>query len=600
MSGAGDSGVPAPKASLSPSERTSDRRVAQTIRGYSQHFDVVEAGIADLRQALEAGETTSAELVDAYLARLDAYDTAGPTLNAVIVRNPHARAEAVASDERRARGETLGPLDGIPYTAKDSYLARGLTAAAGSPAFEHLVAQRDAFTIERLRAGGAVLLGLTNMPPMANGGMQRGVYGRAESPYNGDYLTAAFGSGSSNGSGTATAASFAAFGLGEETWSSGRAPASNNALCAYTPSRGVISVRGNWPLVPTMDVVVPHTRTMADLLEVLDVIVADDTETRGDFWRAQPWVPIPPASQLRPASYPAIAGSTTLAGRRIAVPRMYINRDDEAGTAPDGGIGGPTGRRIETRPSVIALWEAARRDLEAAGAEVVETDFPVVSNYEGDRPGAPTIATRGFVAPEYLRREIVDLSAWAWDDFLAANGDPALNTLADVDGSRIFPAPDGTLPDRYDGFDDDIAEYPEWVREHPGTTLTAIPELADGLRGLERTRQVDLEEWMDALGVDAVVFPAVADVGPADMDVNPASADLGWRNGVWVANGNLVPRHLGIPTVTVPMGTMADIGMPVGLTFAGRAYHDTALLALAAAFEATARRRTEPQRTPRL
>ncbi|MBW8872775.1 MAG: amidase, partial [Leifsonia sp.] len=252
--------------------------------------DVVEASIGDLRRALESGETTSEELVNAYVARIDAFDAAGPRLNAVVVRNPDALAEARASDARRRRGETLGPLDGIPYTAKDSYLARGLTAAAGSPAFEHLVAQRDAFTIERLRSGGAILLGLTNMPPMANGGMQRGVYGRAESPYNGDYLTAAFGSGSSNGSGTATAASFAAFGLGEETWSSGRAPASNNALCAYTPSRGVISVRGNWPLVPTMDVVVPHTRTMADLLEVLDVIVVDDPETRGDFWRAQPWI----------------------------------------------------------------------------------------------------------------------------------------------------------------------------------------------------------------------------------------------------------------------------------------------------------------------
>ncbi|MFE4949500.1 amidase [Leifsonia sp. NPDC056665] len=563
-------------------------------------FDVVEAGIADLRRALESGETTSAELVDAYLARVDAYDTAGPRLNAVIVRNPDARGEARAADERRARGETLGPLDGIPYTAKDSYLARGLTAAAGSPAFEHLVAQRDAFTIERLRAGGAILLGLTNMPPMANGGMQRGVYGRAESPYNGDFLTAAFGSGSSNGSGTATAASFAAFGLGEETWSSGRAPASNNALCAYTPSRGVISVRGNWPLVPTMDVVVPHTRTMADLLEVLDVIVADDTETRGDFWRAQPWVPIPPASELRPASYPALAQEASLAGRRIAVPRMYINADEEAGTGEHVGIGGPTGQRIRTRDSVIALWEAARRDLEAAGAEVVETDFPVVSDYEGDRPGAKTIATRGFVSPAYLRREIIDLSAWGWDDFLAANGDPALNTLADVDGDRIFPQPEGALPDRYTGFDDDIAEYPGWVREHPGTTLEGIPELADGLRGLEETRRVDLEEWMAGLGVDAVVFPAVADVAPADMDVNPAAADLGWRNGVWVANGNLVPRHLGIPTVTVPMGTMQDTGMPVGLTFAGRAYDDAALLALATAFEATGHRRTEPPRTPRL
>jgi amidase len=206
-------------------------------------FDVVEAGIAQLRRALEDGSVTSEELVRRYLERIDAYDRNGPRLNALVVMNPDALADARASDQRRAHGQTLGPLDGIPYTAKDSYLAKGLTAAAGAHAFEHLVAQRDAFTIERLRTAGAVLIGLTNMPPMANGGMQRGVYGRAESPYNRDYLTSAFGSGSSNGSGTATAASFAAFGLGEETWSSGRAPATNNALCAYTPSRGHLGAR---------------------------------------------------------------------------------------------------------------------------------------------------------------------------------------------------------------------------------------------------------------------------------------------------------------------------------------------------------------------
>ncbi|RZU62306.1 amidase [Zhihengliuella halotolerans] len=572
------------------------------------HYPVVEATIARLRADLASGAVTAVELVAAYLARIDAFDASGPELNAVVVRNDEALAEAAASDARRARGETLGPLDGIPYTAKDSYMARGLTVASGSPAFEHLVAQRDAFTIGRLRAGGAILLGLTNMPPMANGGMQRGVYGRAESPYSADWLTSAFGSGSSNGSGTATAASFAAFGLGEETWSSGRAPASNNALCAYTPSRGVISVRGNWPLVPTMDVVVPHTRTMADLLEVLDVIVADDAERRGDFWRVQPWVEIPAASAVRPASYPVLAdGPAPLAGKTIGVPAMYINQDDDAGTGPafrglDGvrGIGGSTGQRIETRASAIDLWEAARADLEAAGATVVVVDFPVVTNYEGDRPGAPNVATRGLVSPEYLRREIVDLSVFGWDDFLRANGDPNLNRLADVDGERIFPHPDGALPDRYHGFDDDIASYPAHAAEHPVTDVTQIPELEAGVRGLEETRRVDLEKWMDARGLDAVVFPAVADVGAADMDVNPASAEAGWRNGVWVANGNLVPRHLGIPTVTVPMGTMADIGMPVGLTFAGRAYDDNALLALAAAFEATGQRRTVPPRTPEL
>ena len=561
---------------------------------------LVEATIAELREALEKGRVTSVGLVAAYLNRIARYDRHGIALNAVPVLNPDMFAEARASDLRRREGRSLGPLDGIPYTAKDSYKVKDLSVAAGSPAFADLIATEDAFAIARLRAAGAILIGLTNMPPMANGGMQRGVYGRAESPYNPDWLTAAFGSGSSNGSGTATAASFAAFGLGEETWSSGRAPAANNGLCAYTPSRGVISVRGNWPLVPTMDVVVPHCRTMADLLELLDVIVADDPDTRGDLWRRQTWVPIPKASEVRPPSYTALAETATLAGKRFGLPAMYINEDRQAGTGDSVGIGGPTGQRIDTRASMVALCKAACAALEAVGAEVVVTDFPVVSNYEGDRPGAPTIATRGLVSPDYLRRELFDLSAWAWDDFLAANGDPAIPGLSNIDPSRIFPAPKGSLPDRYDGFDDFLPHYPSHVRDNPVSSFAEIPELEAGFRGLEETRRLDLEDWMTAQGLDAVIFPAVADIGPADADVNPASAALAWRNGVWVANGNLAIRHLGIPTVTVPMGLLADIGMPAGLTFAGRAWDDNALLAYASAFEKTGLYRQAPPRTPEL
>ncbi|MCD5989140.1 amidase [Pseudomonas sp. CDFA 553] len=565
-------------------------------------INVTEASIADLRAALESGQTTAVELVEAYLARIDAYD--GPqtptALNAVVVRNPQAIAEAQASDARRANGKTLGPLDGIPYTAKDSYLVKGLTAASGSPAFVDLVAQHDAFTIGRLRAAGAICLGKTNMPPMANGGMQRGVYGRAESPYNADYLTAPFASGSSNGAGTATAASFAAFGMAEETWSSGRGPASNNGLCAYTPSRGVISVRGNWPLTPTMDVVVPYARTMADLLEVLDVIVAEDPDTRGDLWRLQPWVELPDVAAVRPVSYAELAADAqTLAGKRFGVPRMYINADPLAGTAEKPGIGGPTGQRIITRPSVIDLWQEARKALEAAGAEVIEVGFPLVSNCEGDRPGAPTVFTRGLVSKEFLHHELWDLSAWAFDEFLRANGDPALNRLADVDGAKIFPHDPGTLPNRED---DLAAGMDEYVRmaERGITPWNEIPTLPDGLRGLEQTRRIDLEDWMEGLGLDAVLFPTVADVGPANADVDLQSADIAWSNGVWVANGNLAIRHLGVPTVTVPMGVMADIGMPIGLTFAGRAYDDSNLLRFASAFESMGSKRMIPPRTPAL
>ncbi|MBA4024509.1 MAG: amidase [Gordonia sp.] len=550
-------------------------------------FPVVETSIADLRRALDSGEVTSVDLVQRYLDRIEHYDRNGITLNAVVVMNPDAAAEAKASDQRRAQGALLGPLDGIPYTAKDSYKVRGLTVAAGSPAFKDLVAGDDAYVISRLRAGGAICLGLTNMPPMAAGGMQRGVYGRAESPYNADYLTSSFGSGSSNGSGTATAACFAAFGLGEETWSSGRAPASHNGLVAYTPSRGVISMRGNWPLYGTMDVVVPHTRTVDDMLQLLDVIITDDEQTRGDFWRMQQHVPIPKASSVRPGDYLTLSNTAALQGKTVAVPRMYINSDPE-GKDP-----------VHTRQSIIDLWNSARAHLEALGATVVESDFPIVENHEEDREGAYSMVSRGLVPDDYFSWEMGVLMMWGWHDFLDANGDPELHALADVDGPQIFPLPPGALPDRYDVEDEDFSVTVERAKQGV-PALGDIPNLKWALTGLEETRKSDYEDWLDANGFDAVVFPTQADVGPADSDVNPASADIAWANGVRYSNGNLAIRHFGIPTVTVPMGLMVDTQMPVGLTFAGRAYDDNQLLAMASTFESSADRRPVPPRTPEL
>jgi amidase len=272
---------------------------------------------------------------------------------------------------------------------------------------------------------------------------------------------------------------------------------------------------------------------------------------------------------------------------------MYIGRDGEA-DAP-----------IETRPSVIALWEEAARDLAALGAEVIEVDFPVVSNYERDRSGTRSMVDRGLVPQRFAEHELGFLCAWAFDDFLRSNADPAIPDLTHVDGARIFPQPPGALPDRYGddaalfGEDASLAHYVSLAKKG-FPPLAEIPDIGEGVKGLEAVRRIDFEAWMDELGLDAVVFPAVADVGPADADRNEASADLAWRNGTWVANGNLVWRHLGIPTVTVPMGTMADTGMPVGMTIAGKAYDDERLLRFAGDFDRAARSRTMPPRTPEL
>ena len=551
-------------------------------------FDVVEKSIEELLAALDAGEITSVGLVAAYLNRIAYYDRTGICLNAVPVLNPAALQDAAASDARRREGRA-GRLEGVPFTVKDSYKVGGLTVASGSPALADLIANEDAATIAALRREGAVLLGKTNMPPMAAGGVQPGVYGYARSPYNPDYLTAAYGSGSSNGSATATASSMCAFGMAEETVSSGRSPASNNALVAYTPSRGVISIRGNWPLRPTCDVVVPHTRSVADLTTLLDVLVFTDPIRTGDFWRQQTAVPLPEPAEVLPSPVHR-ARPTDLAGLRIGVPRIFIGADPEPIDPP------------VIRPTVRALWDQAARDLTALGAEVVEVDFPVVSNYEQDRPGALGLAERGLVPASWRALEGGTVTAMALDQFLRTNADPKLSSWADVDGDTVFPLADEPVPvwitRARGGFD--WQRLAELVKQGLPQEYDDVPELAQLLQGLEQARKIDFEEWLEREELDLVVFPAAGDVGRNDLFSRPESLTAASRNGVVYSTGNRVVRHLGIPTVTVPMGFMADLQMPVGLTFAGPAYSDDRLLDHAGAYEAATSRREPAFLTPSL
>jgi amidase len=116
---------------------------------------------------------------------------------------------------------------------------------------------------------------------------------------------------------------------------------------------------------------------MRDLFEILDVIVAEDREPRGDFWRMQTALEIPPATQHRPSSYRELADATALRGCRLGVPKMYINAADDA----------DQWEPVRTRETVVAQWRAARETLETLGAEIVEVDFPAVTEYERDGVG---------------------------------------------------------------------------------------------------------------------------------------------------------------------------------------------------------------------
>ncbi|EME43941.1 hypothetical protein DOTSEDRAFT_171871 [Dothistroma septosporum NZE10] len=552
-------------------------------------FNIVEASIEDLRRALTSGSLTSVDLVAKYLHRIAAYDVRGPCLNSIPILNPDVFDEAATSDARRAAGQLLGPLDGIPYTIKDSMKYKGMTCSTGSPALVHLVANEDSFVAKQLRKAGAVCLGRTNTPPMMASGMHRGVHGRAESPYNLEYLTAAFSSGSSNGSGTSTAASFAAFGLGSETVSSGRSPASNNGLVAYTPSRTVISPRGVWPLYPTCDVIVPHTRNVDDMMTILDVLTVVDDTKDGDFWREQQYVEIPFVK--RPNSHQDLKATAlgSLSGKRIAVPAMYVGGED------------PKAKLTIVAKDVIALYQQARKDMEELGATVIETNFPLVTNYEDDSITGQTNNVVGF-EPDWNGKERGELVAFLWDDFLKANGDPNYPGLDSVDGENMFPRPADYIPDRYMEHKN-FMNYPNLVniaRNRGNKSIWDVEGIAKALPALEAQRKRDLEDWMEQNHIDVVAFPSAGDVGKSDLDTNDESAQHALQNGIKYSNGNRALRHMGVPTFSVTMGLMAESKMPLNLTFAGKHGQDSDLLKYAYSFEQHTKRRVAPPVTPAL
>ncbi|MCD7101317.1 amidase family protein [Pseudoclavibacter sp. 13-3] len=544
-----------------------------------REVDVVEASVATLRGWLECGAVTSTELVVQYLNRIFRYDLGGIRLNAVPLVARDAFLEAARLDRLRAEGRLLGPLHGIPFTVKDSYLVRGMSMAAGSPALVATESHEDSATVARLRAAGALVIGRTNMPPMAAGGVQRGVYGRAESPYSRDWLSAAWDSGSSNGSGVSTAASFAAFGMAEETVSSGRSPASNNGLAAYTPSRGVLSLRGNWPLHATKDVVVPHARTVADLCEVIDVLAVPDDDTRGDFWRQQQAVELATVD---------LSERQGLVGLRIGVLSPYAGLT--SGEIP----------AVHVRPSIRRLFDEALETLRAHGAQVIWVDFPLRDRYESAPRTLASFVRDGVLPAEWMSTEWGVLNPLVTQQFMRDFNFTGPHSLVNIDSETIFP----TRPDSVDrksgrqyGF---YREVIPRLAEQSVHELADVPGLAAGVQGLEQIRRIWLEKWMQDQGLDVVVFPANSDIGAANTDVSVVEDVVARQDGTGFSNGNRMIRHLGIPTVSVCMGIMPDTDMPVDITFAGVSGADGTLLQVAAEYERSSQRRCAPRRTPQL
>ncbi len=318
-------------SSQTSSENSSQMSSADT-------FDIVETTIADVHAAYSSGSLTSAVLVQYYLDRIAMYDD---SINAFIILNPDALAEAAALDAEFEETGVLRPMHGIPIVVKDNYDTAGMQTTGGSAALEGLIPPDDAWQVARLKEAGVVILGKTNMAEWAFSPYVTisSIDGTTRNPYD----LARVPAGSSGGTAAAVAANLGMLGLGTDTGNSIRGPAGHNALVGIRSTMGLTSRDGIIPLYLRNDIGGPMARTVEDAVRVLDVIAGYD-----------PADPITALSEGQmPDSYMDSLDPNGLDGARIGVFRWYMRPDS-------------------THPDILARMEEAVSDLRTAGAVVVD------------------------------------------------------------------------------------------------------------------------------------------------------------------------------------------------------------------------------------
>jgi len=487
-------------------------------------FEVVEADIVSIQDALRSGRLTARALVEAYLARIAAYDKQGPTLNALIVVHPGALERADELDREFARTGTLvGPLHGVPVIVKDNFDTFDLPTTAGSRSLAESVPPDDAFMVRRLREAGAIVLAKSNMAEFALSPMWTvgSMAGYTFNPYALNRVPA----GSSGGTAVAVAASFGAVGLGTDTGNSIRGPSSHTSLVGIRPTIGLTSRDGIVPLSIEWDVGGPMTRTVADAARVLDVVAGVD--------------PADPATadagRHAVESYTAFLDPDALRGARLGVSRGHSNHDG-------------------ADPEVIERFEEALRDLEQAGAILVDPiELTALSS------------VRRISCSSFKR----DLEA-----YLATLGpDAPMRTLAEiVESRRVDVTIAAHLPTR---LDDGDAGNPERCRQAEES----------------RTRyQAVLREVMEQYGVEAIIYPTWANPPRVIGDFTSPPGN----------NSQSPAPAAGFPAITVPMGWVRGGTLPVGLQLLGDAWTEPRLIALAYAYEQATHHRRPPATTPPL
>jgi amidase len=527
-------GTVAGAAALAGRGATGEGATAEPVAVPSFEFD--EVTVADLQRGMAGGELTARRLAEAYLARIAALDRQGPELRSVIETNPDALAIADSLDaERRAKGPR-GPLHGVPVLVKDNVdTADRMTTTAGSLVLEGSTPPRDAHVAVRLREAGAVILGKANLSEWANFRSTRSVSGWSArgGQCRNPYALDRNPCGSSSGSGVAVSANLAPLAVGTETDGSIVCPATNCGIVGIKPTVGLVSRAGVIPISHTQDTAGPMTRTVADAAALLTALAGVDP--RDPATASGKGRAADPGSSAR-TSYMEALDADGLRGARIGVARNL------AGFHPD------TDR----------VFDEAVAELKRRGAVVV------------DPAEVPNVKELG--DPE-LEVMLFEFKAGLEAYFASLGPKAPVKTFADAiafnerNREREMPY-----------FGQEI--FLKAADKGPLTT----PAYRDALEKCGRlSRKEGLDAVLDQHRLDALVAPTGAPAWVIDA-----------VSGDHFVGGNSTPAAVsGYPAISVPMGFV--FGLPVGLSFIGRAWSEAVLIRLAFAFEQATKHRRPPR-----
>ncbi|WP_321871147.1 amidase [Paraburkholderia tropica] len=493
----------------------------------------VQAGFAE-------GRFTAESLARACFARIDALND---QYNAIIFLNHAALDDAREIDRRRAAGEALGPLAGVPAVIKDPMDMVGFPTTAGwsllysKTGGVDLMPATDSPVVARMRAAGAILLGKTNVPVLSHSGTHAddSWAGPTRNVVMPDRVPGA----SSAGTAAAVASAMTVLGLAEETGGSIQNPASSQDLVGIKPTIGLVPNAGVVPLSGNRDVVGPIARTVRDAALCLDVLAgytAEDPKTLASVGHESE------------GGYTAGLRADALMGKRI-------------------GLYGAGWRAQPLSDEAMHLYERTKQELRDAGATLVDDPFAGTGFASLREPTAPL--------PNFDARGLESIP-YDLEQYLKRLGpDAALKTFAEF--ATATAAQDVFAPGEILGYLQNLTQF-RAALANPASP----PDLSEFIALKARYLKI-FDAVMTEHRLDALVFPQMRSELPL----------FGSKETIQETTvGEL--NIAGLPGVTVPAGYY-ESGSPFGIIFVGRQWSEAALIAMAYAFEQATLHRRVPK-----